>query len=101
MRYASEKPYVAATAFSGWLTRTIGPAGLGLEVALIGLTLDCCVLSTAQDLYYRGYKPFFLIEAVDTYNGTKDEKDLLFKTPLSMWGQPIHWNELLERMDNP
>jgi len=91
-------PYVAAEAFSDWLSHTIGPAETGLEVALIGLTLDCCVLSTAQELYYRGYRAFFVVEAVDTYNGTKEEKDFLFRTPLSMWGQPIHWDNLLTRL---
>ena len=75
-------PYVAAERFTDWLGQTIGPPKMGLEVALIGLTLDCCVLSTAQELYYRGYKTFFVVEAVDTYNGTKEEKNFLFKTPL-------------------
>jgi nicotinamidase-related amidase len=93
-------PYVAAEAFSDWLSDTIGPAETGIEVTLIGLTLDCCVLSTAQELYYRGYRTFFLEEAVDTYNGTKEEKDFLFKTPLSMWGRPINWNNLLEKLSD-
>ena len=94
------EPYVAAIAFSDWLSRTIGPIGVGLEVALIGLTLDCCILSTAQELYYRGYKVFFVREAVDTYNGTQAEKDFLFKTPLSMWGQPIDWDDLIGKMNS-
>lgn len=92
------EPRVAAEEFSHWLTQTVGPAKQGVEVALIGLTLDCCVLSTAQELYYRGYKPYFLVEAVDTYNGLQEEKNFLFKTPLSMWGQPIRWEDLLEKM---
>jgi nicotinamidase-related amidase len=92
------EPYVAAQAFSDWLCRTIGPAQQGLEVALIGLTLDCCVLSTAQELYYRGYKPLYVIEAVDSYSGMQDEKNFLFKTPLSMWGAPIAWGDLLGKV---
>jgi nicotinamidase-related amidase len=92
------EPYVAAAAFSDWLNRAIGPGNNGLEVALIGLTLDCCILSTAQELYYRGYRVFFVVEAVDTYNGTQEEKEFLFRTPLSMWGQPVRWNELRKRM---
>ena len=64
------------------------------EIILIGLTLDCCVLCTSQELSFRGYKVRFLVEAVDTYSGSLKEKQAMLETPHANWGQPISWNEL-------
>jgi nicotinamidase-related amidase len=46
-------------------------------VVLIGLTLDCCVLCTAQEFLFRGYDVRVLKEGVDTYGGTAEEKEIL------------------------
>ena len=40
-------------AFKSWLEDTIGQPG---PVILVGLTLDRCILSTAQELTYLGYQ---------------------------------------------
>ncbi|ROZ63428.1 isochorismatase family protein [Ramlibacter sp. WS9] len=87
-------PYCAPSEFGEWLTETIGPPAVDGKIILIGLTLDCCVLSTAQELYYRGYRVNYLAEGVDTYNGTPEEKESLFQTPLSMWGKVLRWSDL-------
>jgi nicotinamidase-related amidase len=86
-------PYPDPAAFTGWLSRTVGPAE-HTEVVLIGLTLDCCVLCTAQELSFRGYRVRFLVEAVDTFNGSLEEKLALLKVPLANWGTPIAWEQL-------
>jgi len=89
-------PYQNPAAFTEWLKTTVGSPQDAGEIILIGLTLDCCVLCTAQELSFRGYKVKFLVEAVDTYNGSLNEKQAMFKTPHANWGQPISWNEFRE-----
>ena len=93
-RHSPQDPYCASAEFGEWLTETIGPPDAGNKIVLIGLTLDCCVLATAMELYHRGYRAYYLAEAVDTYKGTQEEKEfLLFRTPLTMWGSVIRWSE--------
>jgi nicotinamidase-related amidase len=86
-------PYCAPTEFGEWLIESIGRPENNSGVILIGLTLDCCVLSVAQELKHRGYKAFYLFDAVDTYRGTLREKNSLFRTPLPLWGTKIEWKE--------
>jgi nicotinamidase-related amidase len=88
-------PYQDPKAFTRWLNSTIGkPEDIDL-VVLIGLTLDCCVLCTAQELKFRRYKVRILKEATDTYSGTKTEKEMILKNyPLINWAKPIAWKEL-------
>ncbi len=93
----AQLPYCDPIAFGEWLIAQIGLPYAGNPVFLIGLTLDCCVLATAQELYYRGYPVLYLYEAVDTYNGTSEEKDFLLKSPLKMWGKQITMSELIEQ----
>jgi nicotinamidase-related amidase len=74
-----------------WLGQVIGyPEDVG-AVVLIGLTLDCCVLCTAQELSYRAYPVSFLVEAVDPFSGDSLEKTSLLKSPASNWGQALCW----------
>lgn len=80
--------------FSEWLTKQIGSPSAAEEIVLFGLTLDCCVLCLAQELYFRGYKAHILYEAVDTYEGTKEQKDNMFDTPLPLWAKKITWQEV-------
>jgi nicotinamidase-related amidase len=87
-------PYPDPAAFTEWLRTTVGAAKETGEIILMGLTLDCCVLCTAQELSFRGYRVKFLVEAVDTYSGTQEEKQALLKIPLANWGQPISWQQL-------
>ena len=63
------------------------------EVILFGLTIDCCVLSTAQELNWRGYKVHILEDAVDTYSGKQKEKKMILKNvPLSNWADAIKFS---------
>lgn len=87
-------PYPDPVTFTKWLETTVGAPGDTREVILIGLTLDCCVLCTAQELSFRGYQVRFLVEAVDTYSGSLEEKQAILKAPLANWGRPISWKHL-------
>jgi len=93
-------PYPDPSGFDSWLKRVVGSSDVTPEVALIGLVLDCCVLATAAELYYRGYRVYYIIEGVDTAHGDPEEKAVLFGTALSMWGAPLGWdNFLLKQSD--
>ncbi len=61
------QPYPAPDAFSAWLTTTIGAPSADQEIILVGLMLEICVVSTLQELKYRGYRVKVLSEGVDTY----------------------------------
>ncbi len=91
-------PYPDPAGFTDWLAAVVGPPRENKPVLLIGLTLDCCVLCTAQELFFRGYRVEFLVEAVDTYSGSRQEKLSLLKVPLANWGRPVYWQEIRERM---
>ena len=86
-------PFADPDGLSAWFEAQLGAPGEH-DIVLLGLTLDCCVLCTAQELYFRGYKARYLYEGVDTYSGTTAEKDAMFKTPLPMWGTPITFEQL-------
>lgn len=98
VRNNDDKPYSDPSAFSSWLEKEIGNPTSAGEVVIFGLTLDCCVLCLAQELYFRGYKARYLVEAVDTYNGSSSEKEAMLRTPLPMWGVPISWDEVKARL---
>lgn len=86
-------PYQDTEGFTRWLNETVGnPAGV--EIVLIGLTLDCCVLSAAQELSWRGYKVKILAEGTDVSTGVLAEKKyLLSHRPLLYWADAITWAE--------
>jgi Isochorismatase family len=93
-------PYCKPEILTEWFLNVLGEPKKR-EVVLIGLTLDCCVLATAQELYYRGYKVRYLFEGTDTYLGDEQDKLNLFLTPLNMWGSPISWNDVKDNIVNP
>lgn len=80
--------------FTQWLVRTIGPPDPARTVVIVGLMLGVCVLSTLQELTFRGYHPSLLLEGVDTYSGEQAEKQALAGTLFPFWGTPIQWQEL-------
>lgn len=86
-------PYQDPKKFSEWIEKVIGKPE-DTEVVLVGLTLDCCVLCTAQEFNFRGYKVKILKEAVDTYSGEQSEKEALCKTPVENWADVINWEEV-------
>lgn len=88
------EPYQDPNGFTSWLATVVGSPQENHTIILIGLTLDCCVLCTAQELFFRGYRVRFLIEAVDCYNGSQEEKQALFNTPLANWGKPVSWQDI-------
>jgi nicotinamidase-related amidase len=80
-------------AFTEWLYSIIGRPG-EVDIALIGLTLDCCVFCTAQELRFRGYNVKIIEEAVDTYSMASGEKETILNNyPLKNWAKPISWEE--------
>ena len=87
-------PYPAPDAFSAWLTTTIGSPTPEHDIVLVGLMLEICVLSTLQELYYRGYRVKVLFEGVDTYLGNVEQKRLLFEMLFPFWGQAIFWHDM-------
>lgn len=88
-------PYQDTKAFNKRLEKTIGkPEEVG-EIILFGLTVDCCVLCTAQELSWRGYDVKIIEEGVDTYSGDPQEKQqILNNYPLMNWAKPISWATL-------
>jgi nicotinamidase-related amidase len=90
-------PYPDPQAFSEWLAQTVGSPTDGSEIILIGLTIDCCVLSALEELRYRGYQASVLYEGVDTYSGEAEEKDFLMKKVVPYWGKAVGWEEIKTR----
>jgi len=88
-------PFQDTNSFDQWLEKNVGqPKDLD-EVVLIGLTSDRCVLCTAQELSWRGYKVIILEEAVDNYSGNPQEKkQVLYNPPLTNWAKAISWETL-------
>ncbi len=88
-------PYQDPKAFTKWLNKTVGkPSDLKL-VVLIGLTSDCCVFCTAQELSWRGYNVKVLAEGVGTYSGNEKEKESILRNPpFTNWAERISWKDL-------
>lgn len=86
-------PYQNPKKFSEWVGKVIGRPE-DIEVILIGLTLDCCVLCTAQEFNFRGYRVKILKEAVDAYSGKQIDKESLCTTPIRNWADVMDWEEL-------
>src|SRR3989344_290268 len=79
--------------FTNWLNENIGSPEDSTPV-LFGLTADCCVLSTAQELNWRAYYPLILKEGVDHYSGKSEDTETVLKSPMSNWADVIEWNDL-------
>ena len=91
-------PYQDTKGFGEWLEENIGKPEEVTPV-LFGLTIDCCVLSTLQELSWRGYYPLVLKEAVDHYRGTEEAKEAVLKTPINNWADAITWDELKDKLN--
>jgi len=93
-------PYQNPKLFIKWLHKIIGkPKEVDL-VIIIGLTLDCCIFSTAQELSWQGYNVEILKEGTDTYNGRMKEKRQILKNyPLINWTKSISWKKLKEKLE--
>lgn len=83
--------------FDVWLIeQDITPAS---SVYIFGLTLDCCVLCVAQELYFRGIQPYIIIEGTDVYSGNSTEKEQFLKMDFwKNWMKTIKWCDLKEKL---
>lgn len=80
--------------FEGWLFKGIGKPE-EVNVVLIGLTLDCCVLCAAQELSMRGYKVSILEEGVDPHSANQEEKTQILNSHLlENWASVVKWETL-------
>ncbi|MDP3881579.1 MAG: isochorismatase family protein [Nanoarchaeota archaeon] len=88
-------PVQDTKAFTAWLAKTIGKPEDSDIIVLVGLTLDCCVFCTAQELTFRAYNVRILEEGVDVYSGKPEEKEMILNNyPLHNWAEKITWNEI-------
>lgn len=91
------QPYQDTKAFDFWLKRKFGEPIDNLVIILFGLTLDCCVLATAQELRWHGYNVKILIEATDVMpNKNQDEikKQITNGEVLNHWLKFIGFDDL-------
>jgi len=86
-------PYQDTIGFGIWAEENIGNPRKVTPV-LFGLTIDCCVLSTLQELNWRGYYPLVLKEGVDHYFATDEAKEAILKSPIPNWAGVTTWSEL-------
>lgn len=86
---APSLPYPSPERFAAWLDAYV-PADR--RVVLFGLTLDCCVLSMAQELYWRGRKVSILEEGTDVSSGSGEIKAVLLD--VLPWASAVRWAEV-------
>jgi len=79
--------------FTNWLEKIIGRHQNTVPV-VIGLTIDCCVLATVQELSWRGYKPIILKEGVDSDSGKINDRNKILKLVIKNWAKTVSWQEL-------
>ena len=88
-------PYPDEKRFSKWLARIAGKPSKDTKVILCGLTLDRCILSSAQEIDFRGYDVYILSEGTDMFSGNPEEKEyMLNNVPIKNWANPLSWSEL-------
>lgn len=91
-------PYPDPAAFQTWVNEVLGPSDAVEAVVLIGLSLDCCLLCVAQELSFRAYRVFYLVEGVDTYSGCSKEKEMVLNSVARFWARALSWEELQQRL---
>ncbi|HEY4515596.1 MAG TPA: hypothetical protein VJH67_00175 [Candidatus Paceibacterota bacterium] len=90
-------PYQDTEKFGKWLEENFG-SPKEVTPVLFGLTIDCCVLSTLQELNWRGYYTKVIYEGVDHYLATEEAKESVLKTPIPNWAEVVHWDEIKEKI---
>lgn len=93
------KPYQDSKSFDNWLKKQFGTPNDDLTIILFGLTLDCCVLATAQELCWRGYKFKILIEATDVMPNKNQKiikEQIIDGEVLNHWLDFIEFKELVK-----
>ena len=103
---AQGTPLAQPEAFTAWLELNFGPAS-NQHIIVFGLTLDCCVLNTVMQLYFRGYRSSILVEATDIdtpqnilplLKSDVDYKSLYFLSSIGFYASPITWQELQRKL---
>ena len=95
-------PYQDPEAFTNWANKLMGKPSDSDEVILFGLTADCCVFCTAQELSWRGYHVKVLAEGVSTYSGSEQEKKMILNNPpFTNWAEVISWGDLKRKLSQP
>lgn len=90
-------PHETPNEFGEWLNKNVGERGK-IQPVVFGLTIDCCVLSTLQELSWRGYYPMVLKDGVDHYDGKPEDKEMALTAVVSNWAKIINWEELKESL---
>ena len=94
-------PYQDPKKFTEWAHKVVGRPDCLDEVVLFGLTADCCVFCTSQELSWRGYNVKVLDEGVATYSASEDEKRIiLHNPPFTNWANAIKWRDLKEKLES-
>jgi hypothetical protein len=83
-------PSPAPEKFGRWLAENIGAPDSVVPV-VFGLTIDCCVLSTLQELSWRGYAPLVLREGVDAASGKISDRNGVLRLVIPNWAKVITW----------
>jgi nicotinamidase-related amidase len=90
-------PYQDTKAFSEWLNKNIGKPK-DVTPVVFGLTIDCCVLSTLQELNWRGYYPLVVEEAVDHRTGKREDKMKVLVSTIENWSDIVSWQDLKSKI---
>jgi|TARA_B100001079_G_scaffold150757_1_gene129300 nicotinamidase-related amidase len=91
-------PYSDPDKFGKWLKENIGNPESVVPV-VFGLTIDCCVLSTLQELSWRGYYPLVLKEGVAHSSGEKEDTENILESPIPNWAEVISWEDLKDKFN--
>ncbi|MFW6109931.1 MAG: hypothetical protein ACOC6Q_00685 [Patescibacteria group bacterium] len=86
-------PYQDTAKFGKWLEKNVGDREKVIPV-VFGLTVDCCVLSTLQELNWRGYYPLLIEEGTDHRTGEKADKQKVLDAAIGNWASVIGWKKL-------
>jgi len=92
-------PYQNPKKFTKWLNKNVGKPTEVDFIILIGLTIDYCIFSTAQELNWRGYNVQILYEATDAVGNEEYKNQIVKKSPLLNWAEIIHWKELKKQLE--
>jgi hypothetical protein len=94
------EPYQSPEKFNTWLKNHIGLPTEKKLIVLFGLTMEVCVLSVAQELYFRGYNVAVLYEATDPMNERMEYKNYIaYHSTLSVYAKLIKFSDLKELVD--
>jgi hypothetical protein len=86
-------PYSDPERFTAWLESGLGRPRDVVPV-VFGLTVDCCVLCVAQELFWRGYETLILRQGVDCASGRPEDRDAVIETTIQNWANVIEWHHL-------